>query len=103
MGKDGKTATTDWAALPGDPKPADGTEAPPAPALVIMPVRMAGWNKYTVKTDIADMAIFNDAQIVWDGDAAYSSNPVTKELIEGEKGVSVLESITAGDEIWVKY
>lgn len=103
MGPDGATGMTDWAALPGDPKLADGTEAPPAPAVVILPARMTGWNKYTVPVEVKNMAIFNDAQIVWDGDAAYSANPITKELIEGEEGVTVLESIAEGDEIWVKY
>ncbi|MGD8863022.1 MAG: hypothetical protein PVI30_23615 [Myxococcales bacterium] len=46
---------------------------------------------------------FADAQIVWSGDAAYSSNPATADMIDAEDGVSVLESIEAGAEIWVKY
>jgi uncharacterized protein YcnI len=103
MGPDGKTGMTDWAALPGDPKLADGSEAPPAPAVTILPPRSPGWNKFTVPVAVDNLAMFNDAQIVWDGDAAYSSNPVTMDLIKGEDGVSVLEAIAEGDEIWVKY
>jgi uncharacterized protein YcnI len=102
-GPDGKTGTTDWAALPGDPKLPDGTDPPPAPAVTILPARMLGWNKYTVPVDVTNLAMFNDALIVWDGDAAYSNNPVTKDQIAAEEGVTVLESIAAGDEIWVKY
>jgi hypothetical protein len=103
MDADGKTYVTDWAALPGDPKLADGSEAPPSPALVILPARVVGWNKFTAPADIEELKIFNDAQIVWVGDAAYSSNPITAELIKGEEDVTELKKISEGDEIWVKY
>jgi hypothetical protein len=59
------------------------------------PVRLGG--------AIDDLSIFNDAQIVWSGDDAYSGNPNTAELIEAEDDVDTLESIAAGAEIWVKY
>jgi uncharacterized protein YcnI len=101
---DGKETVVDWAALPTGEEPAQGEEGPPpAPALVILPARAPGWNKYTVKAKLTDLTIFNDAQIVWAGDAAYSSNPATAELIASEDGVEKLSEIAAGAEIWVKY
>ena len=75
----------------------------PAPAIVILPPRFPGWNKFTAPAEIADLSVFNDAEIVWVGEAAYSSNPATAALIEAEDGVTVLESIPADAEIWVKY
>lgn len=75
----------------------------PSPTLVVLPARSPGWNKYTAPKEITDLAIFNDAQIVWVGDSAYSSNPTTKEQIAAEAGVSVLTKIDAQAEIWVKY
>jgi hypothetical protein len=75
----------------------------PAPSLVVMPARHAGWNKYEVADAIEDLSVFDDAQIVWSGDAAYSSNPSTAEMIEDEDGVETLAEIEAGAEIWVKY
>ena len=100
---DGKETTVDWAALPGDVKEAESEESTPAPELKILPVRFPGWNKISVKTDIKDLKVFDDAQIVWQGDAAYSSNPATLDQIKSEDGVSVLSEIKAGAEIWVKY
>jgi hypothetical protein len=64
---------------------------------------VAGWNKYTVENKIDDLTIFDDAQIVWADDAAYSGNPETKALIESEDDVEPLTEIKAGAEIWVKY
>ena len=75
----------------------------PAPLLVILPKRGAGWNKHEAPAAIDDLSIFDDAEIVWVGDAAYSANPTTMALIAGEDGVSVLTEIAAGAEIWVKY
>ena len=74
-----------------------------APTLTILPPRVPGWNKYTVKNKVTDLAAFADAQIVWAGDAAYSANPATMELIKGEDDVTELTEIKAGAEIWVKY
>lgn len=102
-GTDGKETTVDWAALPGDAPAAGGEESTPAPALMILPVRYPGWNKITVSADVTDLKIFDDAQIVWQGNAAYSSNPATKEQIKGEKDVTTLTEIKSGSEIWVKY
>lgn len=75
----------------------------PAPALHILPPTQPGWNKITAATDVADLSVFDNAQIVWVGDSAYSSNPTTKDLIAAENGVSTLDSIRKDDEIWVKY
>ena len=101
---EGEEYVTDWAALPGD-EPSEGEdEAPPAASLVILPARAAGWNKYTVPEELTDLAtFFGDAQIVWAGDAAYSANPTTSEMIEDEDGVDTLSKIEADAEIWVKY
>jgi uncharacterized protein YcnI len=100
---DGKETTVDWAALPGDPPKEGETEAEPAPALNVLPVRYPGWNKITVENGVKDLKVFDDAQIVWQGNAAYSSNPATAGLIKSEDGVTQLSEIKAGAEIWVKY
>jgi uncharacterized protein YcnI len=101
---DGKETVVDWAQLPDQVKDVkEGEEASPAPVLPILPVRSPGWNKFTVKNDVSDLTVFADAQIVWSGDAAYSSNSTTMDLIKGESDVSVLTALKAGDEIWVKY
>jgi uncharacterized protein YcnI len=103
MGEGGEELVTDWAALPGAEPLEDGSEPPPAPALTIMPPRTPGWNKYVVPVEITSLSIFNDALIVWNGDAAYSANAETAALIEAEEGVTTLTSIAADDTIWVKY
>lgn len=101
---DGTETTVDWAATPEEvAAAAEGEEPEPAPTLLILPPRMAGWNKYEAPKAIKDLSVFDDAQIVWVGDAAYSSNPATAEMIENEEGVSTLTEIKAGAEIWVKY
>jgi uncharacterized protein YcnI len=101
-GPDGGTAVTDWIATMPSP---DGGGPEPAPALRIVPARVAGWNKFTVPAAIADLSVhFKDALIVWKGTtAAYSSNPVTADLITKTAGVTALTSLAANDEIWVKY
>ena len=85
---------------------ADGLplEAIWTPELLILPRRHAGWNKFTLSEDITDPAtFFSDALIIWKGDAAYSANPTTAELIAETPGVSALTELKADDEIWVKY
>ena len=72
-----------------------------APSLKLMEAHKPGWNKYTAQNDIDEATIksfFADAYIVWSGDAAYSANPVTDELISNK-----LQSISSGSEFWVKY
>jgi uncharacterized protein YcnI len=81
----------------------EGEEGEPAPTLAILPPRHSGWNKLTVPVAVADLSIFDDAAIVWSGNAAYSSNPTTKQLIEAEPDVTPLTQIDAGAVIWVKY
>lgn len=104
---DGTEYVTDWKATPEEVEAAKNKDAEvppePAPVLTVLPVRGPGWNKFTAKSAIADLTIFNDAEIVWVGDAAYSSNATTKELIAGEDDVEPLTKIAAGAEIWVKY
>ncbi len=101
---DGTESVVDWKATPEEVAAAkEGEEPEPAPALVILPVRAGGWNKFKVPSKITDLAIFDDAQIVWVGDAAYSSNETTKELIKSEDGVTELTEIAANAEVWVKY
>lgn len=96
---DGETeATVDWVGDEGDP------DIEPAPVLTVLPAHSAGWNKYTVDEEIASLDVFfSDAQIVWQGSAAYSSNPTTTELIAETDGVSSLAKIKANKEFWVKY
>ncbi len=100
---EGAEVVVEWAAPPTEGEAHGGEEEPPAPALLVLPARVPGWNKYTVEDKVTDLAYFADAQIVWSGDAAYSANPATAELIEGEDDVTELTEIAAGAEIWVKY
>ena len=94
----------EWKALPEEVAAAPkGEEPEPAPALVILPARSAGWNKFTVPSKVTDLSIFKDALIVWAGDAAYSANPATADRIKEEDGVTELTEIAAGTDIWVKY
>jgi periplasmic copper chaperone A len=92
----GMETTVEWEALPGE-------QGEPAAELYILPQRYPGWNKLTVPAELDDLSIFDDAQIVWAGEAAYSKNPATMELIAAEPGVTVLSMIPAGTQIWVKY
>ncbi|HUQ01151.1 MAG TPA: DUF1775 domain-containing protein [Kofleriaceae bacterium] len=96
----GDTLTADWIALPGE-------TGDPAPMLTVVPARVSGWNKYTLSTAVtaADLpTYFADAQIVWNGTKAYSSNANTMTLIGATPGISVLnENLAAAQEIWVKY
>ena len=103
--KDGKEIIADWKATPEETAAAgDSEDGPlPAPAVSILPARKLGWNKFTVKSKLTDLTVFDDAQIVWAGDAAYSSNPATQEQIKNEDGVTELTEIAANTDIWVKY
>jgi uncharacterized protein YcnI len=101
---DGKESTVDWVATPEQVANAkQGEEPEPAPAVAILPLRKSGWNKFTVKSKLSDLTIFDDAEIVWAGEAAYSGNTSTQDQIKNEDGVSELKEIAAGTEIWVKY
>lgn len=99
----GEEKVTHWAAIPTPGEQASENAPPPAAELVILPARKPGWNKYTVPNAISDLSLFGDAQIVWAGDAAYSSNETTAALIDAEDGVKKLTEIEANAEIWVKY
>jgi uncharacterized protein YcnI len=82
----------------------DAAEPEPAPALLIVPARQPGWNKLTVPAALSSPATyFADAQIVWLGTAAYSSNTNVADLIKTEPGTQTLTSIPAGSTVWVKY
>jgi hypothetical protein len=95
---DGTLTTVDWAALPGE-------AGEPAAALTIVPARLPGWNKYTVREHLHDLPVFfQDALIVWRGSSAYSFNPATAELIRTTPGVTeITDGIHPDDDIWVKY
>ena len=98
-GPDGGIVVTDW--IGTDP---NSTVDEPAPAVKVVPARRAGWNKFTVPVAVADVStFFGDALIVWKGNAAYSPNPTTTELIKTTAGVTALTALSASDEIWVKY
>ena len=75
----------------------------PAPALFVYPARAPGWNQYTAPDHLHDMSIFNDAIIVWKGNAAYSPNPVTQQLIIDDAETTTLEQIHPGETFWIKY
>jgi len=96
---DGTLTEVEW--ISTDPTAMD---VEPAAALVILPPRVPGWNQFTVPEAVEDLSVlFGDALIVWSGDAAYSANPTTAELIDGTPDVTALTTLDAGDEIWVKY
>lgn len=95
---DGSMSNTDWVAT------MEGGEAEPAPAVEVLPARKPGWNEFTVSSSIDELsAFFGDASIVWKGQAAYSANPTTAELIDSTAGVARLTALAAGDVVWVKY
>ena len=100
---DGGTPFTDWTNTSGATP--DAGEPEPAPALLIVPARKPGWNKFTVPAGgISSLSqYFGDALIVWKGESAYSSNSVTAEQISNTSGVTPLTSVAAGDELWVRY
>jgi periplasmic copper chaperone A len=103
---DGTLLTTRWVGKPGDPPLPDGGFEEPAASLPLMPARHPGWNKYTVPVAIPTTALgswFGNAIIVWKGNAAFSANPNTTELIKNTAGVTALDSLQANDEIWVRY
>lgn len=97
----GDELVIDWALTEADIEA--GEEGEPASGLKIIPAYVPGWNKITVEDGLEDLSYFDNAQIVWSGDAAYSSNPVTKSQIAAEDDVDELTEIEAGAEIWVKY
>jgi len=99
LAADGTFTTVDWVAE----TETDGG-ASPAPKLTIVPARRTGWNKLAVPAAISDLSqFFDDAQIVWKDNQAFSANPATVELIKGTSGVEELGALAAGDEVWVKY
>lgn len=99
----GNITKHDWIGTGAEVVP-DGQVPPePAPAITLLPARTPGWNKYTVPVALTSLSIFNDAEIVWSGNAAYSVNPNYKALITTEPGTTELTQIAANSEIWVKY
>ncbi len=100
---DGGSLFTDWIATTPQ-NPDAGMTDEPAPALKVLPARRPGWNRYTIPADMPDLSVyFGDALIVWRGSAAYSSNPNTAAVIPTTSGVTALTSLSANDEVWVKY
>jgi uncharacterized protein YcnI len=103
----GVESTAEWVAVPGngpDGGAPDAAEPEPAPALVIVPARQPGWNKFTVPAALSDLsAFFADAQIVWVGGSAWSANPSTAELIKSEPNTQTLVTIPAGSTVWARY
>lgn len=82
------------------------TTGNPAPMLNVTPAHTSGWNEITVPAAVAaaDLArYFGDAQIVWRGNAAFSTNAATMAQIGITAGVTVLGELAANDKIWVKY
>lgn len=99
--------TTDWVGATENESHDAGAAPEPAPALLVLPARHAGWNKYIIPAALDAAALkkmFADAQIVWKGTtAAYSVNPVTVEQLTQTGGITLLTALAAGDEVWVKY
>lgn len=104
--EDGTESVTEWVGTSTEHHRQTGgavAAANPAPYVFLLPPRTPGWNKYTVGQHVHDLSLFNDAQIVWAGSAAYSANPSTLQLIEKEPDTQVLDAIHPGTDIWVKY
>lgn len=97
---DGEEIVVDWAET--SVGSGDG-EDEPAPGLRVLPPRVAGWNEYSVVAEIKDLSVFDDAQIVWVGDAAYSPNPSIQAVIAKDTRIKPLETVPAGSKVWVKY
>jgi periplasmic copper chaperone A len=99
----GGTATDDVTVVWTGPE----TAVEPSPQLTVVPAHVAGWHKITLTAPIAAASMgvyFGDAQIVWKGTAAYSSNAFTAALITMTTGATALTAdLATGDEIWVKY
>jgi uncharacterized protein YcnI len=97
---DGTEMVVDWVGIGVE----EGGEVEPAPELFVVPARFPGWNRFTVGAALDDLGVFfGDAEIVWRGSTAYSINPTTVDLIGSTDGVTLLDSLDGGDEIWVRY
>jgi uncharacterized protein YcnI len=98
----GVETTVLWDQPPGAPPGGN-----PAPMVTVVPGRSAGWNKITVGRTVAEADLplyFGDAQIVWRGTAAFSTNPNTMTQISSTPGVTALTGdLAANDELWVRY
>lgn len=84
----------------------EGAEPEPSPQLTVAPFHERGWNKITLAKDLTHddvKAYFGDALIVWKGTSAFSSNGAISMLIPMTPGVTAIDGLAAGDEIWVKY
>jgi uncharacterized protein YcnI len=100
----GNTSTVEWSGKGQTTALPDGAPPPePAPSVVLLPARTPGWNKFTVTQKLTSLTVFNDAEIVWAGNAAYSVNAAYKDLIGKEPDTTALTEIAAGTDIWVKY
>jgi len=100
---EGNETSEAWTAIGGEHDHNNPAAENPAPSAFVYPVRAPGWNKYTVNQHVHDFAVFKDAEIVWAGTAAYSPNVEIQALISAEEGVTVLDAIHPGTDIWVKY
>jgi periplasmic copper chaperone A len=100
--ENGVETVVHWSALPGE-------EGEDAAALLIIPKKYTGWNQFTLPAAMPELVAadfpkwFGDAQIVWEGTAAYSPNPATVTLIGATPGVTALTTLSGGDTVWVKY
>jgi uncharacterized protein YcnI len=90
-------------------EPPGSTTGDPAPALLVVPSRIPGWNKFTLgaTTTVAAADVpkyLSDAVIVWRGNSAYSSNANIMAMIASTPGVTALTGdLQPNDEIWVRY
>lgn len=86
-----------------------GADGDPAPVLVVAPPHVPGWNKLVIPAGVTVPleslpTYLGDAQIVWRGTAAFSTNADTMAMIAATAGVTALAGpLVANDELWVKY
>ncbi|MCG8311862.1 MAG: DUF1775 domain-containing protein [Pseudomonadales bacterium] len=66
----GDEYVSEWVGSGGHDHSGGNDSTLPAPSLFIYPQRNSGWNKYVAPDHLHDISIFNDAEIVWKGNAA---------------------------------
>jgi hypothetical protein len=112
----GEDLVTDWATY-GTPTPSNQS-----PTVKIFPARAPGWNKFTITDATAKPAAtdaialiagyFADAQIVWAGKSAWSSNAETLAKVNSlaaqdpsyaNIATSTTFALKSGDVIWAKF
>lgn len=103
LSPEGDELTSEWVGINSGHDHEAESEVLPAPYAVLYPKVAPGWHQFTATDHLHDMGIFNDAEIVWKGDEAYSANAHTMTMIEDDATATVLSEIHPAETFWVKY